>query len=233
MSGELWRLQRSMRRILARPALRICSESELGLSLKWSGAWAVHRPGLVIVADAVVDEPVLLASVVCHEAGHAALSSESELEPDLSGLQVLLANPWKEWPVHQGAPWAGHDSRWIRAVCHVVHRMKAWGLVTVQELIADLALYGLQGSLGDYSAALGGEPAALDWLPIIEVLSRPAPAEFESLWAVDVQRSGFVGSIDKGKSDVVVTDGAGCSTGSRRPRGRRAGVDAAGRRGRR
>lgn len=50
MSRELWKLQRSMRRIIGRPGLRICAELELGLSLEQSGAWGVHRPGLVVVA---------------------------------------------------------------------------------------------------------------------------------------------------------------------------------------
>jgi hypothetical protein len=234
MSRELWKLQRSMRRILGRPALRICVAGELGLSLGQSGLWGLHRSGLIVVADEVVDEPVLLNSVVCHEAGHAASSSElePELEPDLSGLQVLLSNPWKEWPLHRGSPWAGHDSQWVRAVLHIMHRAKAWGLVTVPEAIADLSgQYGLS-SLSEYTAALGNEPNRLDWVPIDEVLARPLPAEFEELWAADVRRSGFVGSIDKGKSDDHVTGGTSTKSGAGSKRSRRSGVGVAGRRGR-
>jgi hypothetical protein len=189
----------------------------------------------VVVADEVAGEPVLLASVVAHECGHELLSSESESlspESDLSGLQSVLSVPWKEWPVHQGSPWAGHDSRWIRAVCHVVHRMKAWGLLTVPAAVADLKIYGMQGSLGDYSAALGDEPAALDWVPLAEALARPAPLEFEELWAADVRRSVGVESMSERVHHEHVVDGAGYNTGSRKPRGRRAGVGVAGRRGR-
>ena len=220
MSGELWRIQRVMRKILGRPALRICAESELGLSLKSSGAWGLHRLGLIVVADAVVDEPVLLNSVIAHEAAHAALSSESELEPDLSGLQVLLANPWRSWPLHRGEPWSGHDARWIRAVCHVVHRAKAWGLVTVTAAVADLSLYGLQSSLSEYMDALGDEPAASDWLPLGEALARPAPAEFEELWAADVRRSVVMGSKSERKSDEFERSGTSAKSGAGRRRRR-------------
>lgn len=223
MSRELWKLQRSMRRILGRPALRICAESELGLSLEQSGAWGVHRPGLVVVADAVAAEPVLLNSVIAHECGHAALLEPESVavpESDLAQLQVLLSVPWRLWGLHQGEPWAGHDSRWIRAVCHVVHRMRGHGLVTVTAAVADLALYGLQSSLSEYVDALGDEPAALDWVPIDEVLARPAPAEFESLWIADCQRSGFVGSSAERKSDVDVTGGTSTKSGAGRRRRR-------------
>jgi hypothetical protein len=203
--------------------LRICAESELGLSLKWSGAWAVHRPGLVIVADAVVDEPVLLASVLCHECGHAALlepESVSESELDLAGLQSVLSSPWRSWGLHQGELWAGHDWKWIRAVLHVVHRAKAWGLLTVPEAVADLSgQYGLS-SLGDYSAALGHEPAALDWLPLAEALARPAPAEFEELWAADVRRSVVMGSKSERKSDEFERSGTSAKSGAGRRRRR-------------
>jgi hypothetical protein len=204
----------------------------MGLSLEQSGAWGVHQPGLVIVADTVVDEPVLLASVVAHEAGHEALVPESvavlESESDLSGLQSVLSSPWRSWRLHQGELWAGHDWKWIRAVCHVAHRMRGHGLLTVTELVADLSgQYGLS-SLGDYSAALGAEPSRSDWLPIIEVLARPAPAEFEELWAADVRRSVGVESMSERVHHEFERSGTSCNTGSRKPRGRRAEVDGAG-----
>jgi hypothetical protein len=229
MSGELWRIQRVMRKILGRPALRICAESELGLSLKSSGAWGLHRLGLIVVADAVVDEPVLLASVVCHEAGHEVLVPESVAVPesDLAGLDVLLSSPWQTWPLHRGAPWSGHDWKWIRAVVHIQHRMQGHGLVTVPAAIADLSAYGLS-PLTSYAEALGDEPSRLDWVPVTEVLARPCPAEFESLWTADVQRSLSVESLSERVHHEFERSGTSCDTGSRQPRGRRAGVDGAG-----
>ena len=233
MGGELWRLQRAMRRILGRPSLRICSESERGLSLGQSGAWAAHIPGLVIVSDAVIGEPLLLASVVAHECAHEVLCPESVAAEDMSGLQPVLSRPWRSWPSHLGPSWAGHDARWIRAVCHVIHRMRGHGLATVPAAVANLQLYGLKSSLCDYVEALDGEPSQLDWVPICEALARPVPAEFESLWTADVRQS--LG-VELSKERVDHEHGiAGTSrgSGSRKSRGRRPGVGGVGRRRRR
>ncbi len=214
MSGGLWRIQRVMRKIIGRPGLVVCSESEMGLSLKPSGAWAAHLPGRIILADEVIDEPVLLASVAVHECGHEALSPESVAvsEPDLAGLQSLLGSPWRSWGLHQGELWAGHNLPWIRAVVHIQHRMRGHGLVVVPAAVADLRLYGLS-PLASYTAALGDEPSRLDWVPLAEALARPAPVEFEELWAADVRRSLGVGSIE-GKSDEFERSGTSAKSGA-------------------
>ena len=142
-----------------------------------------HKPdGAAMVFDAVV----------LHELAHIVVSAvTAEICPhdDNESLRDLVRTPWREWKAHAGpALWTGHDSKFIRALCHLHHRMRSRGHWTSLSLAFNHEAYGLSAA-EEYAEALGDECRSKDWLTLSEALGGPMPAKFQKLWLDDVVRS--------------------------------------------
>lgn len=178
------RLERAVRTIVGE-RVRIVSAASCGLSV--SPDVAAFACGLMIVISRPIDDAILLNSLVTHEAAHVVLGSK--IDVDLQALSPAVTSPWRQWPAHAGAyKFHGHEAPYIRALCHISHRLSGMGFPSLPGWSFQHRQYGLS-SLARYTKALGDEPQRLSWVPLCEVLSRQAPAAFERLWAGDVVRS--------------------------------------------
>ncbi len=204
--------------------------SELGLKChgRLAGLTAVGLSALVrqsmpeqyvgpLPAIAVVDDDLrsgkykpdgaamVFDAIVLHEASHIATSAvTSEICPvdDSESLRDLVQVPWREWKSHSGAIlWTGHDSKFIRALCHLHHRMESRGHWVSLDLAFSHTLYGLS-SAEKYADSLDDECRSKDWLPLSEALSRPMPEKFVKLWQDDVVRSLGLFPVSKGQNSV-------------------------------
>jgi len=195
----------------------IAFASELGLKChgRLAGLTAVGLSALVrestpelyvgpLPAMAVVDDDlrsgkykpeaaaVVFDSIVLHEASHIVTSEVTTKicpEDDNEELRDLVQVPWRDWKSHSGAVlWTGHDSKFIRALCHLHHRMESRGHWVSMDLAFNHETYGLSPA-EEYAEALGDECRSKDWLPLSEALGGPMPAKFQKLWQDDVVRS--------------------------------------------
>jgi len=127
---------------------------------------------------------LVIDAIVVHELAHELLSEEQP--QDLREfVQSIVCKHWRTWPIHSGLPWAGHDQRFIRALLHLIHRAAGHGVRVCLPAAFDHELY-LLSSLEEYQAALGDEPRETDWIPLADVLGKPAPSAFLNLWSRDV-----------------------------------------------
>lgn len=163
------------------------------------GEYFGPSPAIAIVDDHLRDgtyspdgSAMLFDSMVLHEFTHivsAGVSFEICPESDPEQLRDLVQMPSAEWPSHTGPlRWAGHDCRFIRALCHLHHRMQSRGHWVSLSLAFSHESYGLS-SVEEYADALGDECQRKDWLPMSEALALPMPAKFQKLWTDDVVRS--------------------------------------------
>jgi hypothetical protein len=138
------------------------------------------------------DSAMVLDAVITHEAAHIVANDvTSAVCPDVDNqsLREVVQAPWWEWKAHSGPhKWAGHDFRFIRALCHLHHRMQSRGHWVSLNLAFNHEAYGLSPA-EQYAEALGGECERLSWRPLREALGGPMPAEFQKLWQDDVVRS--------------------------------------------
>ena len=195
---HLQRLRHIAARILGSP-IEIELDHMVGLKLHescaacWTSNLSDDRQSIVIRAQglpsSVREAHIVLNSLVAHELGHAVLQGQGPTKADFAGLEKIVATHIGEWPAHFGdIPWLGHDARFIRGMIHVGHRLSNQGLSLCMPAAFDHRSYGLS-HIDGYVEALGDEPATNDWLPIIEALDRPMPAEFWELWGRDVANS--------------------------------------------
>lgn len=198
IENHLQRLRQIAGRILERP-IQIELDHAVGLILHesagacWTSSLADDRQSIIIRASglpsSIREAHIVANSLVAHELGHAIVERQSPTKSDFVGLEKIVATHIDEWPKRiDGIPWIGHDGRFIRAMIHVGHRMANQGLTLCMPVAFDHKSYGLS-HIDEYSAALGDEAAARDWLPIHEALSRPMPDEFMKLWGRDVAAS--------------------------------------------
>ena len=191
--------------------------TEIGLQChgRLAGLTAVGLSGLIresmpnqyvgpLPAIAVVDDDLrcgkfgpegaalVLDAIILHEAAHIVASAVTSAicpDADTEALRDLVQTPWREWQSHSGPfRWAGHDHKFIRALCHLHHRMQSRGHQVSLNLAFNHESYGLS-SAERYAEALGGECERLNWKPLKEALGGPMPAEFQKLWQDDVVRS--------------------------------------------
>lgn len=164
-------------------------------------------PAVAVVDDHLRDSRYALGSamlfdgIVLHELAHIVeMSITAQRCPagDSEMLRELVQIPHTEWLEHSGPyRWAGHDCRFIRALCHIHHRMASRGHWVSLSLAFDHDAYGLS-HIERYADELAGECQAKDWLPFNEVLALPMPEGFRKLWTDDVVRSVRAGNVKKG-----------------------------------
>ena len=156
-------------------------------------------PAIAIVGDRLHDgtfspdgAALLFDSLCLHEAAHIAAGGvTANLCPDTDGeaLREIVQTPAAEWAAHAGPlRWIGHDWRFIRALCHIHHRVESRGRVASLLLAMNSEMYRLS-SAKKYAAALGDECTALSSVPLAEALALPMPTKFQKLWTDDVVRS--------------------------------------------
>ncbi len=153
-------------------------------------------PGIVFVDQWPGSDAATLAvgfdAIVTHELAHVVesdLTSANCREDGGGELRSLLSKPRTDWPAHAGSiRWKGHDVRFIRALCHLVHRLESRGLPISHESAFVHRAYGLS-PLKRYRASLGDEPSRNSWRPLADVLAEPFPEKTQQLWARDVSRS--------------------------------------------
>ena len=203
MNEHLRRLQQAARRILDSPGLQIRTADELELTVHSGVAALACEASIVIASDEVPNGlagRIVLNSLVAHEMGH--LNGTRPLEKGDAITRAVAAEvclPWREWQEHRGPlRWAGHDSKFIRRLIHIIHRLENRGFRIEPTWAFNDEEYALS-ALAAYSEALGDEPARHDWRPLLDVLAKPAPAEFTKLWGRDVAQF-FRRSVLKGES---------------------------------
>ncbi len=84
--------------------------------------------------------------------------------------------------------WLHHGAAFLRALCHLAHRVQSRGHLVSLELAFSHEAYGLSPAV-QYRMACGDECSATSWLSLREALGRPSPAEFQELWTSDVRES--------------------------------------------
>ncbi len=167
------------------------------------GEYVGPLPTVVVVDNDLRDVTLSPAAAACmfdaiclHELAHIVergINAENGTAIDAAILRGIVATPWTEWPLHSPAKWAGHDLKYIRVLCHLLHRSKSRGLWVSPELAFGHEDYGLS-PLSEYADSLGDEPQLTSWLPLSQALNRPAPDEFKQLWSRDVVASLMVGN---------------------------------------
>ncbi len=163
-------------------------------------------PGIVFVDEWPGMDAATLAAgfdaIVAHELAHVVesdLTSANCREDGGGELRSLLGKPHTEWPAHAGLiRWRGHDVKFIRCLCHVVHRLESRGLPVSHEAAFVHRAYGLS-PLAKYRASLADELTRNSWRPLADVLREPLPAKTQTLWARDVSRS--IKPLLKGATD--------------------------------
>ena len=167
-------------------------------------------PAIAIVDDRLRDgtyspegSAMVFDAFALHEISHIVASNVTANicpELDQESLRDLVQIPSTEWASHAGPlRWAGHDSKFIRALCHVAHRMQSRRHWVPLDIAFCHQSYGLS-SAEEYAAALDDECCAMSWLPLSEALGRPMPAKFQKLWTDDVVRSLKVVPVSKGQT---------------------------------
>jgi hypothetical protein len=159
-------------------------------------AYRGPMPGIVFVNEFPSCDARTLAcvfdAILSHELAHVVelgLTSANCLEGGGAELRTLIGTSRKLWPAHAGpVRWLGHETLFIRALCHVIHRLESRGLRICEGAAFSHKSYGLS-SLAKYRASLGEELSRNSWRPIAEVMTDPLPAKTQQLWARDVSRS--------------------------------------------
>ena len=80
-----------------------------------------------------------------------------------------------------------HGTDWLRACCHITHRMQKRGWPVFLPMVINTDFFGIS-STSVYSRALGDECVRLEHLPITDILLYDAPNEFLYLWKSDLAR---------------------------------------------
>ena len=80
-----------------------------------------------------------------------------------------------------------HGTDWLRACCHITHRMQKRGWPVFLPMVINTDFFGIS-STSVYSRALGDECVRLEHLPITDILLYDAPNEFIDLWQSDLDR---------------------------------------------
>lgn len=78
-----------------------------------------------------------------------------------------------------------HGTDWLRACCHITHRMQKRGWPVFLPMVINADFYGIS-STASYSRALGDEPERLFEMPITEINNIDAPTAFLDLWNCDL-----------------------------------------------
>jgi hypothetical protein len=130
-----------------------------------------------------------IVAVALHELAHVLQQPLSLDTPatSLSEEREGLLAAWCRQPIAvSSVPWQGHDAKFIRVLCHVLHRAEQAGIDRVPRSVAfPNHAYGLS-NLEQYEAKLQAE---LDTFTgtFAELQKTPPPAEFVTLWRQDVQ----------------------------------------------
>lgn len=163
----------------------------------WSG------PGpTMLIADSVIradchDDPAemdaRLVGVTVHELGHICCvpglyqpDGGLPLSVDTDVRQAFRAAVASPAAFHEQPVRADHGHEWLRACCHLVYRMRArgWCGLHMPQVISHE--YYSYKPMGEYTRALGDEPARLVNMPLTVALALPTPRQFMKLWARDV-----------------------------------------------
>ena len=149
---------------------------------------------------------IALAGSIVHELAHHLVEQDAGGEKELFASGVEMVKQIFRDQMETGVaaansltpsePWAKHDARYIRAVCHLTHRMRRSLPDLKYSHVYDSDLYGVSPS-GLYAASLAGE--LLDSNGSIRtILASAPPAEFRDLWRADIfQWYGTLPQADK------------------------------------
>lgn len=117
-----------------------------------------------------------LRAIICHEAGHVLDLWCKELPvyhidaATLSGIvQKQIALPPLNWHGNHVPAWHGHESKYIRSLCHIIHRMESIGLPVDSWMCFQSDLYQLD-LLNCHIENLRPELASRQGEPITQIL---------------------------------------------------------------
>lgn len=157
-------------------------------------AFRGFAPAMMIVDEPLRRLPQTIAAAVLdahvvHEASHIVNTMHVDKDCPHHGLNDLVQTRWQSWPNYSGLPlWSTHDLRFVRGLCHIAHRFESRGHALAMPYTFQHERYGLS-PIETYQAALGDEPRSTSWLPVREVLAKPMPDAFVTLWSQDVVKS--------------------------------------------
>ena len=130
-------------------------------------------------------------AIAVHELGHIICTPrlfdhDDESDKAMSDMvrQAFVESIEKKATFYCSSPRVGHGPEWLRACCHLVHRMqcRGWELRLPQVIDRDFYAYS---STANYLRALGDECERLtDW-PIGSIASLPPPQKFLEQWNAD------------------------------------------------
>lgn len=132
-------------------------------------------------------------AIAVHELGHVVctpgLYARDDDAPDLpeeTVRQFFVESVATKATFYSGvSPRTGHGPAWLRACCHLVHRMQCRGWEIRLPMVVATDFYGIS-STSLYRNALGDEPSRLtDWR-ITSIASIPPPRKFLDQWNADL-----------------------------------------------
>ena len=132
-------------------------------------------------------------AIAVHELAHVVCTPGLyDRDVDLpAGVTELVRQVFKESVATKStfysgvSPRIGHGPEFLRACCHLVHRMQQRGWETRLPQVIDNDFYSLS-STSLYRNALGDEPSRLaDW-PITSIATIPPPQKFLDQWNADL-----------------------------------------------
>lgn len=135
------------------------------------------------------------AELLIHEMSHALPAREpladiepTDVEREVQAVQVRRWAAGEHYTDPDRLPWIGHDARWIRRVCHLVHRAERLGIdLRPVDVRCGGPDYGLQHDLCGYRAALNVEPYQYYRATFDVIDKAPLPELFVRTFADDAQ----------------------------------------------
>lgn len=133
-------------------------------------------------------------SILCHEAGHVVdlwSAGVPSFEPKspveyVESIQSQVQLEPQQWAGHVSpvVRWLGHEDRYIRATCHIAHRMNERCSPVDNGIVWPADYYELS-SFDEYSEALADELIEREGDDIGTILKSEPPPEFAELWLRD------------------------------------------------
>lgn len=153
--------------------------------LQSAGRWQGRQPA-VFISD-IGCSPMQNHAVLLHELAHVAdvgFSYQPEAEICEASMNLTRASYTNgvATPVGPVAFDERHSSRFIRGCLHLWHRFVAADYWTPPEWLYEGELYGAPEAI-TASRALADEPTRLAQLPVDLIITLPAPAAFDELFA--------------------------------------------------
>ncbi len=166
------------------PAMSDWFRSEIGE--RWQGLGPCFLVNDNILLNNSCEDSFIATAV--HELGHAIDTPGLYTRANETGGSLpegFVARVFSSHRVAVRSARYGHGPSWIRACCHLVHRLRQRGWECRLPMVIDNDFYSLS-STSLYRNALGDEPSRLAAWPLTAIGQLPPPQKFLDQWNSDL-----------------------------------------------